>query len=272
MQAPASGVLPESQTLLLHSSSQESNAPLNPFPSESAAAGPTPGYQAPQQGADGADVTRSGAAPEPKAGLGDSAEAVAAEQIRLGLLDDAEKGHAQPEAATRPAQASSSSVKGTPAAAGTSTTKPAAPLDVVYIQSLIEDQLGPPKFAVPKESQAPPNAPPPAPSRLSLEELLDKEFGPPKFAVPKTPGAVDEGTDGQHAQPSGTKRAAGEEDVAADGDAGEAEVPLLTLRVTAGPAAGAQFVVDDDHLEVRQSACLHMMPSSMCVHACGQAV
>lgn len=195
---------------------------------------------------------RSLGAPEP--GERNSAEAVAEEQIRLGMLDEAEKGHAQPEAASWPAPASSSSVKVPPAAAGplAKPAAPAAPLDVVYIQSLIEDQLGPPKFAVPKESQAPPKAPPAAPG-LSLEELLDKEFGPPKFAVPKNLGATvaDQGVSGQQEQPSGTKRGAAGEDVAG-GAAGEVdEVPLLTLRVTAGPAAGAQFMVDDDHLEYK---------------------
>ncbi|PNH09316.1 Protein phosphatase 2C 70 [Tetrabaena socialis] len=145
---------------------------------------------------------------------------------------------------------------------------PAAPVDEPYLQSLLDQELGPPKFAVRKSFEAPDGdgdaAPQPA-DVLSLEALLDKEFGPPKFPVPK-PGSPSgskqlaaqgsgSGSDagargaGAAAAGGGVKRSAQEQDTSPRG-AGCGPT-VLTLRITHGPAAGKQFVADDPLTEYK---------------------
>ncbi|KXZ45435.1 hypothetical protein GPECTOR_54g175 [Gonium pectorale] len=72
--------------------------------------------------------------------------------------------------------------------------QPAAPaadaVDEDYIKHLIDQELGPPKFAVRK--QEPTVQPLSSSDEHSLQQLLDQAFGPPKFAVPKPPAPAAE--------------------------------------------------------------------------------
>ncbi|GIL57854.1 hypothetical protein Vafri_13086 [Volvox africanus] len=60
------------------------------------------------------------------------------------------------------------------------------PVDEAYLKSLIDKELGGPKFAVRKAAQVPGEQ---QPDDRSLQELLEQSFGPPRFAVPKTTAA-----------------------------------------------------------------------------------
>lgn len=234
--------------------------------------------------------------PSANAPLAVSHEPVTEEQIQLGLR--AEEPCQQAAAAStagepEPAAAALAAAAASPVAVGPEALLAAAhapqQLDVGYLQSLIEQELGPPKFPVPKHTAPPPPSAPVAAGPLSLEELLHKEFGPPKFAVPKPaspsddarlaaalPGddeamadavaAVDDDRDRARAaatQPSTSASPAAmaaasvpagskrsiEEE--AEEAAGPAGTPALVLRATAGPALGQQFVVDNENLEAR---------------------
>ncbi len=109
-------------------------------------------------------------------------------------------------------------------AAAPAPAPPPAPVDEDYLKSLIDQELGPPKFEVPKqpapEAAGSRGANPEATrdqqlrgdTRISLEELLEQEFGPPKFAVPKA------------ASPKAPPAAGAT--VGCDSDAGADEVPV----------------------------------------------
>mmetsp|Transcript_25266 Transcript_25266/g.54917 ORF Transcript_25266/g.54917 Transcript_25266/m.54917 type:complete len:682 (+) Transcript_25266:178-2223(+) len=109
---------------------------------------------------------------------------------------------------------------------------PAAPVDTNFLQSLIDKELGPPKFAVRKQStEAPQHAASPP-----LEDFIDEQLGPPKFAVPKPA-----------AKPVS----------AAHGDTGSkpamrASKPIyLRLGVVSGPVTGKKYEVHDASTQVR---------------------
>lgn len=100
-------------------------------------------------------------------------------------------------------------------------------VDVEYLQDLIDKELGPPKFSVPKQTAKEPEAPISG-SQSSLQELLEKELGPPKFAVQKPSEA------NQPKQPAAVVTSA----------------PHIRLEVIAGPAKGKVHDTTDTHHEV----------------------
>ncbi|GIL78322.1 hypothetical protein Vretimale_7674 [Volvox reticuliferus] len=84
---------------------------------------------------------------------------------------------------SRPSPAASSNPAEPPAH-----PKPIAvnPVDEAYLKSLIDKELGGPKFAVRKPAPVPGEQP----DDRSLQELLEQSFGPPRFAIPKSTAAL----------------------------------------------------------------------------------
>lgn len=109
---------------------------------------------------------------------------------------------------------------------------PPNPVDVDYLQELIEHELGPPKFAKAKTEDVPHHRPGDSHGPGSLRQLLDEEFGPPKFAVPKVVDTVAESED----QPE------------------PVEKPHLRMEVLSGPATGHILDTTDITQEVRPSS------------------
>ncbi|GAX83395.1 hypothetical protein CEUSTIGMA_g10820.t1 [Chlamydomonas eustigma] len=103
------------------------------------------------------------------------------------------------------------------------------PVDTEFLQVLLDTELGPPKFSVPKKEES---------SSSSLKALLDKEFGPPKFVIQKPITTADEGAD------SSLKEA--------QEDHPESSIhrPSLQLEVISGPAKGKMLIVGNDDVEV----------------------
>ena len=105
------------------------------------------------------------------------------------------------------------------------------PVDETYLQSLLDKEFGPPKFAVRKSMDDVP-----ADRNMeALQALLDKEFGPPKFAVPKPPTPTRVSSVSSKRQSS---------DVAA---------PHLRLEVLHGPCKGLVFDTTDTAAHVRDA-------------------
>lgn len=148
-----------------------------------------------------------------------------------------------------------------PAEGQPGTAGPVDPADVStdFLQDLIDAELGPPKFTVPKEAPRQQEAP-------SLEAFLVEQLGPPRFAVakPSTPKAENGSTSAPleaQASPSGQGKPA-------------SVLPehYLRLEVISGPAVGTVFNTEDKGSEVRVSTSIGALCTQASVRArCTQA-
>jgi hypothetical protein len=132
-----------------------------------------------------------------------------------------------------------------------------------HMQSLLEEELGAPKFSVPKTLHSAKD------SMGSLKALLDQEFGPPKFAVPKASAQGHQSKQGpkqdqkepvSDAQPApaaqrkasvgGAQPHAADEAPVQPPASKEQQRPHLRLEVLSGPATGRVLDTRDPGQEV----------------------
>jgi hypothetical protein len=98
-----------------------------------------------------------------------------------------------------------------------------------YLELLVEQELGAPRFAVQKTVER----------EASLKRLLDEEWGPPRFAVPKQPQAM------EVEQDEGTSYEA-----AIAHQLAPKEKQVMKLTVIAGPCTGTSYDSSSGPLEI----------------------